>query len=304
MLIDAIERYVALHRATGRLFIDDTYLLRLFAHHATQRGDQVVRSETAIEWAAQAHRSAGARRRRLLVVRRFAKRVRAEDPRHEIPPPDAFGPQPPRRTPYIFSTAAIRSLLEAAAALGPLGSLRPKTYATLLGLLVCTGLRISEAIALQLQDITDAGLVIRCSKFRKSRLVPLHNTARRALEDYLTARKSVAGKDAALFLSENRTALRYPTVIAVFLRLVRAIGIHPGPGKPGPRIHDLRHTFAVRSLEQCAGDRQAVARHMLALSTYLGHSLLAHTYWYLQATPRLLADIATQTESLATRGVR
>ena len=155
MLIDAVERYVALHRATGRLFSFDTYLLRLFARHATQRGDQIVRSETTLEWAAQARRSVAARRQRLLVVRRFAKRVRAEDPRHEIPPSDTFGPLPPRRTPYIFATATIRSLLDATATLGSPGSLRPKTYATLLGLLVCTGLRISEALAFQPQDHVD-----------------------------------------------------------------------------------------------------------------------------------------------------
>ncbi len=303
MLSAAVERYIAIHRATGYRFKNESYLLRLFARHATHRGDQVVHSQTALGWAAEA-RSAGARRRRLLLVRRFARRMRAEDPRHEMPPPDAFGPVPPRRTPYIFAPGAIRSLLEGAAVLGPPGSLRPKTYATLLGLLASTGLRISEALALQLQDVTDAGLVIRSSKFRKSRLVPLHDTTRRALQAYLAARERYAGKDAAVFLSEHRTALRYPTVVTVFLRLVRAIGIHPGPGKLGPRIHDLRHTFAVRSLEQCGGDRQAVARHMLALSTYLGHARLAHTYWYLQATPQLLADVAAQSESLATRGAR
>jgi integrase len=228
----------------------------------------------------------------------------AEDPRHEVPPPDAFGPVPPRRTPYIFAPGAIRGLLDGAAALGPCGSLRPKTYATLLGLLACTGLRISEALALQLQDITDAGLVVRSTKFRKSRIVPLHDTTRRALQAYLVARKRHAGLDATVFLSERRIRLPYSTVVSVFLRLVRDISIHPGPGKPGPRIHDLRHTFAVRSLEQCAGERRAVDRHMLALSTYLGHARLTHTYWYLQATPQLLADIAAQSESLATRGAQ
>ena len=304
MLSAAVERYVALHRATGYRFTSESDLLRLFARHAKLRGDEFVRSQTALEWAAEAHSSAGARRQRLHVVRRFARRMCAEDPRHEMPPPDAFGPVPPRRTPYIFAPGAICSLLDRAAELGPIGSLRPRTYATLLGLLASTGLRISEALALQLQDITDAGLVIRFSKFRKSRLVPLPDTTRRALLAYLDARKRCAGTDAALFLSEHRTRLPYSTVNAIFLSLVRAIGIHPGPGKRGPRIHDLRHTFAVRSLEQCAGDRQDVARHMLALSTYLGHARLAHTYWYLQATPQLLADVATQTESLATRGAQ
>jgi integrase len=165
-------------------------------------------------------------------------------------------------------------------------------------------LRISEALALQLHDITDAGLVVRPTKFRKSRIVPLHDTTRRALQAYLVARTQHAGLDATVFLSERRIRLPYSTVVSVFLRLVRDIGIHPGPGKPGPRIHDLRHTFAVRSLEQCAGERQAVDRHMLALSTYLGHARLAHTYWYLQATPQLLTDIAAQSESLATRGAQ
>jgi integrase len=304
MLSVAVERYIALHRAMGYRFKDESYLLRLFARAATDRGDEVVRSQTVLEWAAEARSSAAARRQRLLVVRRFARRMCAEDPRHEMPPPDAFGPVPPRRTPYIFAPRAIGSLLGRAAALGPIGSLRPRTYATLLGLLACTGLRISEALTLQLQDVTDAGLVIRSSKFRKSRLVPLHDTTRRELQAYLAARERYAHQDAAVFLSEHRTGLRYSTVNAVFLFLVRATGIHAGPGKPGPRIHDLRHTFAVRSLEQCAGDRQGVARHMLALSTYLGHTRLAHTYWYLQATPRLLADVAVQSESLATRGAR
>jgi integrase len=107
-----------------------------------------------------------------------------------------------------------------------------------------------------------------------------------------------------MFLTEWSSGLRYPTVVATFLQLVRGMGIHPGPGKPGPRIHDLRHSFAVRSLEQCAGDRKAVARHMLALSTYLGHGRLSNTYWYLQATPQLLADVARRSELLATRGAQ
>lgn len=300
MLSAAVERYIALHRATGYVFKDESSLLRRFARHAAHRGDDVVHSQTALVWAAEAP-SAGARRRRLHVVRRFARCMSSEDPRHEVPPPDSFGPVPPRRTPYIFAPGAIRGLLDGAAALGPCGSLRPKTYATLLGLLACTGLRISEALALQLQDITDAGLVIRSTKFRKSRVVPLHATTCRALQAYLVARKRHASLDATVFLSEHRTRLPYSTLVAVFLRLVREIGIHPGPGKPGPRIHDLRHTFAVRSLEQCAGDQQAVDRHMLALSTYLGHACFAHTYWYLQATPQLLAGIAAQSESLASR---
>lgn len=303
MLSAIVERHVALHRATGYLFRKQTVLLRLFARYAEAHGDDVVRAATAIAWAADAP-TAGTRRGRLHVVCRFAQLMRAEDPRHEVPPPDVFGPQPPRRTPYIFTAKEIRALLEAAAELGPRGSLRPRVYAMLLGLIAATGLRISEALRLQLSNVTSAGLVVLNTKFRKSRLVPLHDTTRQALDRYLAARAKVAGADASVFLSERGTRLAYGTAITTFLGLVRGLGIHPGPGKRGPRIHDLRHTFAVRSLEQCAGNSRAVDRHMLALSTYLGHAHIVDTYWYLQATPRLLADVAAQSETLATRGGR
>jgi integrase len=303
MLSATVERHIALHRATGYLFRKQSLLLRNYARYAEAQGDDVVRAATALAWAAQGP-TAGTRRGRLQVVCRFARLMQAEDPRHEIPPPTPFGPPSPRRTPYIFSPTEIRVLLKASAELGPRGSLRPTTYVTMLGLIAATGLRISEALALRLRDITAAGLVIRETKFRKSRLVPLHATTYHALEAYVAARKKHAGVDDAVFLSERGTGLRYPTVIATFLGLVRGIGIHPGAGKLGPRIHDLRHTFAVHSLEQCTGDRQAVARHMLALSTYLGHAHFFDTYWYLQATPRLLADVAVQGEALAQRGAR
>jgi integrase len=298
-----VDRHVALHHATGYLFKKQSCLLHGFAKYAEAKGDEVVRATTALEWAALGP-TAATRQGRLDVVCRFARLVRAEDRRHEIPPRGVFGGRARRRTPYIFSSSDIRSLLDAAAALGPRGSLRPKTYVTLLGLIASTGLRISEALRLRLGDITGVGLVIRETKFRKSRLVPLHPTTRDALDTYLKARKKRARDDDAVFLSEWCTGVSYATVVTTFLALVRHIGIHPGPGKPGPRIHDLRHTFAVRSLEQCAGDGKAVARHTLALSTYLGHAHVADTYWYFQATPQLLANIAKQGEALARRGAR
>lgn len=303
MLSAVVERYICLHLAVGYRFRSESELLRSFTRNATANGDTLVRTETVLAWAA-AGPSPGARRKRLRVVRRFAARMRVEDPGHELPPPDTFGPAPPRRIPYIFAPAMIRALIAAAAALGPRGSLRPRTYATLFGLVACTGLRISEALALRLDDLSTDGLVIRCTKFHKSRLVPLHPSCRRALDAYLLARARSARNDTAFFLSERGMGLRYSTVVATFLHLVRDLGIHPGAGKQGPRIHDLRHTFAVRSLERCAGDRTAIARHMLALGTYLGHSGLSGTYWYLQATPHLLASVARQSELLARGGAR
>jgi integrase len=303
MLSTIVERHIALHHATGYLFRKQSILLRDYARFAETKGEGVVRAATVLEWAGKGP-TAGTRHGRLEVVRRFARLMHAEDPRHEIPPPGVFGRQAPRRTPYIYTPTEIRALLQAASALGPRRSLRPKMYTTMLGLIAATGLRISEAIGLRLGDLTTAGIVVRETKFRKSRLVPLHPTTRRALDAYLKARARFAGADGAVFLSERGTGLRYPTVISTFLALVRSIGIHPGAGHRGPRIHDLRHTFAVRSLEQCAGNGEAVARHMLALSTYLGHAHLFDTYWYLQATPRLLADVAAQGEAMARGGLR
>ena len=297
-----VERHIALHIATGYRFRKQSCLLRDFARLAEAKGETIVVASTALEWAAKGP-SAGTRHGRLEVVRRFARLVRAEDSRHEVPPAGTFGPQAPRRKPYLFTSQEISALLQAASALGPKDSLRPQVYRAMFGLIASTGLRISEALALQLDDVTEAGLVIRQTKFRKDRLVPLHPTTRQALEGYLAARDKHVAKDDAIFLSERRLGLCYSTVIATFIALVRGMGIHPGPGKHGPRIHDLRHTFAVRSIEQCAGNRQAVARHMLALSTYLGHAHIYDTYWYLQATPRLLCDVAAQGEALAYGGV-
>jgi integrase len=303
MLSAIVERHIALHHATGYLFLNQSILLRDYARFAEARGEDVIRAATALEWAGKGP-TAGTRHGRLELVRRFARLMHAEEPRHEIPPPGVFGKRAPRRTPYIYTPEQIRTLLEAASALGPRGSLRPKMYSTMLGLIAATGLRISEAIRLRLGDVTTAELVVRETKFRKSRLVPLHPTTRQALDTYLEVRAKFAGADDAVFLSERGTGLRYPTVISTFLALVRSMGIHPGSGQRGPRIHDLRHTFAVRSLEQCAGNGEAVARHMLALCTYLGHAHLFDTYWYLQATPRLLADVAARSEALARGGVR
>jgi integrase len=119
--------------------------------------------------------------------------------------------------------------------------------------------------------------------------------------DYLAMRRS-AGTDPHLFVSHRGTPLSHSAVVYVFLRIVRALRLHPGAGHRGPRVHDLRHTFAVRSLESCAMRRASVAQHMLALSTYLGHGKIEHTYWYLQATPTLMRQIAEACEALHTGG--
>lgn len=178
------------------------------------------------------------------------------------------------------------------------------TYIALLSLIAATGLRVSEALKLQMSDITDDGLLIRETKFQKNRLVPLHPSARLGLQEYLVSRRRIKAITSSVFVSKSGTALPYSTVNATFLDLARSVGLRKGPGHSGCRIQDMRHTFAVRSLEQCAGDRKAVAQHMVALSTYLGHAHVSDTYWYLQATPKLLDDIALAAEALHQGGER
>lgn len=298
MLSDAVTAYVDLRRATGFKYRCPARLLTSFAAFAAVRGDAVVRTATVLEWAALAP-SPQQRRNRLLTVRRCAVMLHAEDPRHEVPPADALGHATvKRRSPYIYTPEEVSRLVQAAARLRPQASIKPAMYATLFGLLAATGLRVSEALALRCHDVTEDGLIIRNTKFRKSRLVPLHETTRKALDAYLAVRRRHKTFDDTLFVATSGRAPSYNTVGGVFRRLARAIGLRNEANRRGPRIHDLRHTFAVRSLEQCGPGRDDVARHMVALSTYMGHAKVAHTYWYLEATPILMRQIAEAAETL------
>lgn len=298
MLRDDLSRHIALQQTLGFKFRTQASLLRSFVTYAEASGDRYIRTERVLAWATLAP-SAPQRRNRLLMVRRFAVPMQAEDARHEVPAADAFGRGLfVRITPHIYSADEIARLMSATATLAKAGSIRPLIYSTLFGLLAATGMRISEALALKTNDVTADGLIIRATKFQKSRMLPLHATAERALERYLAARAKLAINCDALFVSDAAQPLSYNTVEGMFLRLARSIGLRGAPGNRGPRIHDLRHTFAVRSLERCQEDSVAVSRHMLALSTYLGHAHVTDTYWYLRATPILLEKIAAAGESL------
>jgi len=298
MMSDDVSRYIDLRRSLGFKVRATACLLRRYAEFAEARGDSFVQTRTVMDWAAKAP-SAPQRRERLNVARRFARHVHAEDQRHELPPARAFGTTPRlRRMPHIYAPDEVQRLLRAAAQLTPAGSIRAITYVTLLSLLFSTGLRISEALGLQMEDITPDGLVVRHTKFRKSRLVPLHPTAREGIERYLAVRSTVSTKDRAVFVSLWGHGLAYSTVYSTFLVAARSAGLRQGPGTSGCRLHDARHTFAVRSLESCRGaDAHEIARHALALSTYLGHAHPSDTFWYLHATPALLRGIAAAGES-------
>lgn len=303
MLTKAVEEYLALRRAAGFELEVPEYLLQSFARFASKRGEKHVSTRTVVEWASQAP-SLSQRDHRLKTVHRFARHAHAEDERHEIPPRDVFGYTKRRRVPYIYSDSETQQILRAASQLGPPGSSRPHTYPTLFALLITTGLRISEALSLRLDDITSDGLVIRETKFKKSRLVPLHETAQVGLDRYLERRRELATSNPHLFVSIRGRVLDRSSVQWTFRRILRTIGLDPAPNGRRPRIHDMRHTFATRVLEKSPEGREKIGQRMLALSTYMGHSNVADTYWYLEATPHLLRDIANACEAFSQKGGR
>jgi integrase/recombinase XerD len=298
MLIAHAERYISLRQTLGFKLEDLSGNLNAFARFAVDRGDTHIRVSSAVDWATEAS-SPHARYIRLRDVARLARFLHAEDPIHEVPTNPFYAPTR-RRLPYIYTPAEIVQLLEGASRLRKSYPCRRQIYGTLLGLIAATGLRISEALDLRLLDVLPDGVLqIRRTKFGKSRLIPLHPTAVKALDQYLEQRRRLAITDDHVFLSAGNRRISSSMVEYTFRRIRRLAGIAPSRTRP-PRIHDLRHTFATRALERCSTKREAVARHFVALSTYMGHTDIAHTYWYLEATPELMTSIAAAAEALIT----
>jgi integrase/recombinase XerD len=294
-MIRAVKNYLAARHAAGFELKSAYYLLHSFARFAAARRETHIRTATAIDWASRTV-SVAQRDARLKAVCLFARYMRAEDGRHETPPARHFGYHKRRPVPYIYSREEINRLMDAAMQLGPRDSLQPQTFVTLIGLLAATGLRISEALALQFSDITSRGLLIRKTKFQKTRLVPLHPTAVPYIERYLKRRRRTRSHGQDVFIDQNGRPLRYWDVYTIFQRLLKTAGLAPSGGRRH-RLHHLRHTFAVRALEASPTGRQRVGRHMLALATYMGHVNIDATYWYLETTPELLRDIAIAAET-------
>ena len=238
------------------------------------------------------------RAHRLYVMRALARYLAQTYPQTYIPGTMAGPPRSSTFRPHIYTAAEIQFLLNEAARLTPVGSLRSLTFVTLLSLLYCTGLRISEALALRLADINldDGVLLIRDSKFRKTRAVPLAPDATRALAAYADSRRRFRHRtdpDAPFFVNEWHRGCAYPVVISTFLGIARRAGIRGKPGTPGPRIHDLRHTFAVHRLLGWYRDGGDVQARLPLLTTYLGHVCLVSTQVYLHITAELL-QVAAQ----------
>ena len=293
----AVRRYVKMRQQAGYRFAEQGKWLLRFARFADARGDAFMRSETIMESVLDGC-SMNFARRRYGAIRKFAQWLAVEDDRHEVPRRHALGRLRNRRpSPYLLTTDQVTAVLHAARDLGVPGSLTGEMYYTLFGLMASTGLRCSEAVGLQRGDVTPDGLVIRDSKFGKSRLVPLSPSVQRHLRAYRRKRLRVAGGSDDLFVLPTGKRPALGTVGPVFRRLLLAEGIRKPDARRGPSLHSLRHSFAVRSLEHCIStDPGEIRRHAYALSVYLGHKDVLSTYWYLEATPTLLRRIAAVAE--------
>jgi integrase/recombinase XerD len=302
-----LERYVALRRAVGFPMRNEERMLRDFVTFVERRGlDEAVRSPAAVEWACHGdHRGPTTQARRLSVVRGFLAHVRASVPQTEVPPVGlVVGNRRP--IPYIYTDQEIRALVEAARQLGPTDSLRPHTHATIIGLLAASGLRAGEITRLRLEDVRlevePPHLRVLDTKFHKSRLVPLHSSTAAALRAY-AAQRSHLGYDGLcdrFFVSERPGAIAYQSIRRTFVRLVRRLGL--GAGTQRLRLHDLRHTFAVRRLLTWYREGADVRARLPELSVYLGHLKPEDTYWYLSAVPELLGIAAQRFERFADVG--
>lgn len=294
----ALDDYLAVRRRCGFKLVRDGKLLPGFLDCLEQAGSSFITSALAVTWATQPRDAQpGWWISRLIMVRGFATYLQATDPRHAVPSLDLLPPRPSRSAPYIYSPADIAALMRAATTLQL--PLRAATYGTLLGLLAVTGLRVGEAVALDESDVDRrAGvLLVRKSKFGKSREVPLHPTTTRALVAYARDRDRLAPRrrTAAFFISTARTRLIYQNVHETFLRLVFMAGLADRRPRR-PTIHDLRHSFAVRTVLAWHRAGDDVEAKVPTLSTYLGHLRPSDTYWYLTAIPELLEAATARLE--------
>jgi site-specific recombinase XerD len=296
----AVDDYIALRRALGHKMELAARLLAQFAAYYERAEATHVTTEFAVAWATlPAGASAGWKAQRLGVVRGFAAWLQTQDARTQVPPADILPGRFERAVPYLYSEDDIAALMAATADL-PL-ALQRHTYRTLIGLLSVTGMRIGEAIGLARDDVHAARGVLRVvnSKFGKSREIPLHPSVIEALRRYAEQRDRLCPTPScdSFFVSTRGTRLRYSVVATTFRKLTQRAGLHPRSQRCRPRIHCLRHSFAVRALAEGYATGADVQALLPLLSTWLGHVDPASTYWYLSAAPELLAHASRRLEA-------
>ena len=303
-----LDEYLATRRALGVRLEATGRLLARFVAFASQQEALFVTTELALRWATQPiHAQPAQWAKRLGLVRGFARYADAVDLRHEVPPQGLIPYRYRRPRPYIYSDREIAELIAAARELPGTTGLRPLTYAALLALLAVTGMRTSEILNLDRDDVDLVGgvLTVRDGKFGKSRHIPLHESTTLALGRFAMRRDRLcpAPRDQAFFLNESGTRITESTLRWTFVRLSRRTGLRE-PAKSsghGPRLLDMRHSFAVGTLVRWYRDGVDVERHIPRLATWLGHAHVSDTYWYLSATPELMQAAAKRLDRIAPR---
>jgi len=301
-MVAMVEAYLQYRRQAGfALEVEGAQLMR-FAHFSEQaghRGSMTVK--LAVQWAnASCQPTPLTAARRIEVLRPFARYCQQFDPATEIPPRGLFGPAHRRLTPHVFTDDEVSALLTACKHLHPPGGLRGASCATIFGLIAATGLRISEATTLTRSnvDLKHGLLHIQHAKFGKSRWVPLHPTTTRALQRYVQRRDRdpLTAAITSFFVFDYGRPASTTSLEYAFQLLRRRLKWRARGGHPAPRIHDLRHSFACHRLERWYAEGLDIDRHILALSTYLGHARVTDSYWYVTATPELLAQAVQRLE--------
>jgi integrase len=300
-LAERAQEYLRLRRALGHDLAEAARLLPRFVAYLEGVGATTITVDAALAWAQQPDVDAGSkvRARRMTVARGFARHMAGIDPGTQVPPPGLMPYRKRWRPPFIYTDADIQAVMAQTARVIPT-PLRAATYRTVIGLLAAAGIRVGEALRLQCSDVDwDEGVItIRASKFGKCRELPLSSSTMEALAAYVRQRNQSIPRPRAqtFFVSTAGTAVIYADFGATFRELIRTSGI--GKGSPvRPRIHDLRHSFAVHTLVAWYQAGEDVNALLPRLSTYLGHRDPICTYWYLSAAPELLALAARRLEA-------
>lgn len=285
---EQIREYLRVRRAMGFRLVEQEQMLLNFAAYLRSTGAAGLSSKAAFDWAVATGGGPRWHGARLSAVRQFARWASAFDPSVEVPRVGLLPKSPVRAVPYIYSDDQIRALMKQASGLH-LAQVAA-TYQMLIGLLACTGMRVGEALRADTANLVDGVLTLIDTKFGKSRLVPLHESVVEALNTYRAGldREPAQLQTPALLVSSEGTRLVYANVQRTFNRLARAAGITARSSNCRPRLHDLRHTFAVNTMADAYREGKDPAQILTMLSTYLGHVSPKSTYWYLQATPELL----------------
>ncbi|MFB1511775.1 MAG: tyrosine-type recombinase/integrase [Thiocapsa sp. C3-sup] len=303
-LREALQQYLGLRRGLGYKMHADGRVLPRFVGFMEDRGAEYITVRLALEWVQQPKTVQPAEwARRLCFVRGFARYRSAVDPRTEVPPPGLLPYRSTRAQPYLYSEQEVQRLLEAALELPtawPSTPLRPWVFHCLLGLLSVTGMRISEALELRLDDVDldRSVLTVRSAKLGRLRLLPLHPSTCAVLANYLDRRDQFWGNRGSshVFVSNRGTRLDIGRVHRTFYALSRQIGLRAPGASKGPRLHDFRHRFAVEVLTRWYESGEDPAQRLPMLSTYLGHVYVAGTYWYLSGWPELMAQAMKRLE--------